>query len=61
MLCNVVRLSLLAYFTSLKGQLGGVLFDFFHDSHGSLIFSLISASFVGYLYLLALDRELSAP
>jgi exosortase/archaeosortase family protein len=61
LLCNVVRLTLLAYFTSLKGQLGEVLFDFFHDSHGSLIFSLISASFVGYLYLLALDRELSAP
>jgi exosortase/archaeosortase family protein len=58
---NVARLSLLAYFTSLKGQLGVVLFDFFHASHGSLIFSLISASFVGYLYLLALDRELGAP
>jgi exosortase/archaeosortase family protein len=58
---NVVRLSLLAYFTSLKGNVGVALFDFFHDSHGSLIFSLISASFVGYLYLVILDRELGAP
>jgi exosortase/archaeosortase family protein len=56
---NVVRLSLLAYLISLPGQIGVGLFDFFHASHGSLIFSLISASFVGYLYLVTLDRELS--
>ena len=60
LLCNVVRLSLLAYFTSLTGHLGVDLFDFFHASHGSLIFSLISASFVGYLYLVILDRELQS-
>jgi len=57
-LCNVVRLALLAYFTSWADGAGMGLFDFFHESHGSLIFSLISGSFVGYLYLLTLDREL---
>jgi exosortase/archaeosortase family protein len=57
-LCNVVRLALLAYFTSWANGAGMGLFDFFHESHGSLIFSLISGSFVGYLYLLTLDREL---
>jgi exosortase/archaeosortase family protein len=56
--CNVVRLALLAYFTSWANGAGMGLFDFFHESHGSLIFSLISGSFVGYLYLLVLDREL---
>ena len=57
-LCNVVRLALLAYFTSWPNGSGMGLFDFFHESHGSLIFSLISGSFVGYLYLLTLDKEL---
>ena len=57
-LCNVVRLALLAYFTSWPNGSGIGLFDFFHESHGSLIFSLISGSFVGYLYLLTLDSEL---
>lgn len=57
-LCNVVRLALLAYFTSWPDGSGIGLFDFFHESHGSLIFSLISGSFVGYLYLLTLDQEL---
>ena len=57
-LCNVVRLALLTYFTSWADGAGMGLFDFFHESHGSLIFSLISGSFVGCLYLLTLDREL---
>ncbi len=58
--CNIVRLSLLAYFTSWPNSSGLSLFHFFHDSAGSQIFSLISASFFGYFYLLTLDRELRA-
>lgn len=56
--CNVARLALLAYFSSWVNGQGMRLFDFFHESHGSLIFSMISASLVGYLYLKVLVREL---
>ena len=56
-LCNVVRLSILAYFTGLPGESGLQYFDFLHESYGGLIFSMISASIVGHLYLLALNQD----
>lgn len=58
--CNIVRLSLLAYFTSWPNSSGLSLFHFFHDSTGSQIFSLIAASIMCFFYLLILDRDLLA-
>jgi hypothetical protein len=35
-------------------------FHFLHDSYGSLLFSLVAVSIVGWIYLKLLDRELAA-
>ena len=37
-----------------------ILFNFFHDSYGSLIFNLISVLIVSYIYCKLLDKELSS-
>jgi cyanoexosortase A len=55
---NSIRIALLAIFTSFNSQAGKVLFDFFHEQAGSLIFSGIAVFLLGYLYLSLLDREL---
>lgn len=55
---NSLRISLLAIFTGLNSDLGKLLFDFFHEQAGSLIFSGIAIFLLGYLYILLLDREL---
>jgi len=57
---NVVRISLLAYLTSLPKKSGMPAFHFLHDSYGSLLFSLVAVSLVSWLYLKLLDRELTA-
>ena len=57
---NVVRISLLAYLTSWSNKSGMPAFYFLHDSYGSLMFSFVAVSLVGWLYLKLLDHELSA-
>jgi len=59
-LVNGVRIALLAYFTSWPNQVGMPAFHFLHDSYGSLLFSLVAVSIVGWIYLKLLDRELAA-
>ena len=60
MLVNGVRIALLAYCTSWPNQAGMPAFHFLHDSYGSLLFSLVAVSIVGWIYLKLLDRELAA-
>lgn len=55
---NSMRITLLAVFTSLNSHNGQLLFDFFHEQAGSLIFSGLSVFILGWLYLNFLDREL---
>ena len=59
-LVNGVRIALLAYCTSWPNQAGMPAFHFLHDSYGSLLFSLVAVSIVGWIYLKLLDRELAA-
>lgn len=55
---NSMRIALLALFTSFNSDFGRILFDFFHEQAGSLIFSGLSVFLLGYFYLALLDREL---
>ena len=59
-LVNGVRIALLAYCTSWPDRAGMPAFTFLHDSYGSLLFSLVAVSIVGWIYLKLLDRELAA-
>jgi cyanoexosortase A len=59
-LVNGVRIALLAYCTSWPAKAGMPAFTFLHDSYGSLLFSLVAVSIVGWIYLKLLDRELAA-
>ena len=59
-LVNGVRIALLAYCTSWPDKAGMPAFTFLHDSYGSLLFSLVAVSIVGWIYLKLLDRELAA-
>jgi exosortase/archaeosortase family protein len=55
---NVVRIALLAFFTTWPDNGGRPAFDFFHGSGGT-IFSLLAAGVAGWIYVLLLDRELA--
>ena len=56
---NVVRIALLAYFTTWPNKSGMPVFDFFHGT-GGLLFSVIAATLAGWIYITLLDREFAA-
>jgi exosortase/archaeosortase family protein len=55
---NSVRIAFLAVFTSFNSNFGSLMFNFFHEEAGSLIFSGLAVFLLGYLYLAILNREL---
>lgn len=55
---NVMRVALLATIASGGHGKGSVLFDFFHDQAGSLVFSGVATLVLGWLYLVLLERQL---
>jgi len=59
-LFNSIRIAILAWLTSLPAGSGMPAFYFLHDSYGSLLFSLLSIFTLGWLYLVLINRELSA-
>ena len=58
-LTNTIRNTLLALIITLNINIRDKMFSFFHDSYGSLIFSLISLLIISYLYFKFLDKELN--
>ena len=60
LLVNISRNTLLALIIRLDSENKDLFFIFFHDSYGSLIFSLISVLIVSYTYFKLLDNELSS-
>jgi len=56
---NMVRITLLALLVMLPDQSGKAAFDFFHESMGSLIFSLAAVWIFGWFYTLLVDREIA--
>ena len=58
-LTNLVRNTLLALIITLNINIRDKMFYFFHDSYGSLIFSLTSLSIISYVYFKLLDKELN--
>jgi len=56
---NVVRITLLALLVMLPEQSGKPVFDFFHESMGSLVFSLAAVWILGWFYTALVDRELA--
>jgi len=58
-LTNMIRNTLLALIITLNINIRDKFFYFFHDSYGSLIFSLISLLSISYLYFKLLDKELN--
>ncbi|MBO8242364.1 archaeosortase/exosortase family protein [Prochlorococcus marinus XMU1410] len=59
LLTNVIRNALLAIFINLETNNKDVLFYFFHDSYGSLIFSLFSVLILSFIYFKLLNEELN--
>jgi exosortase/archaeosortase family protein len=57
---NTLRIAILAYLTTWPNKSGMPAFDIFHDGPGALLFSLVAAAIAGWIYLILLDRELSA-
>lgn len=57
---NSLRIALLAGFDMMPGETGDRYFKFFHDSYGGLLFSMISVSISGWLYLRLIEKELAA-
>ncbi|WP_231594601.1 exosortase/archaeosortase family protein [Synechococcus sp. CBW1107] len=60
MLSNVIRIALLALIVGFQVPHQQVLFDFFHEDMGSLVFSVIAVALLARLYLLLIDRQLAA-
>ena len=58
LVCNTIRIAILAGCASVGQGKGSPLFTFFHDETGSLVFSGISVFVYGLLYLNLLEREL---
>jgi cyanoexosortase A len=58
LICNTMRISLLAYIVSAGHGKGSHMFDFFHTDGGSLVFSGVAVFFFGMLYMNLLEREL---
>lgn len=55
---NAFRIGCLALINASELADRKALFDFFHEEHGSLVFSLITASLFAWIYLGALDFQL---
>jgi cyanoexosortase A len=58
LICNTVRIALLAIFAGNGHSKGSWWFDFFHKSTGSLVFSGVAVLIFGMLYMRLLEREL---
>ena len=54
---NAFRIFLLSIFIFIDTQNGKILFDFFHESMGSIIFSGFSVYFTGNYYLKIIEKE----
>ena len=60
LLSNSFRIAILAWCTSFGSGKGSPVFKFFHEDAGSLVFSGIAVFVFGWLYLVVLEKELSA-
>ena len=58
LVCNTFRIALLAVFAGNGQGKGSWLFDFFHESTGSLVFSGVAVMIFGMVYMRLLEREL---
>jgi cyanoexosortase A len=58
LLGNAVRIALLALITTSRWPSKDWWFEFLHDANGSLLFSAISVSVFGWLYIAVLERQL---
>ena len=56
---NVIRNTSLALIITLEDTYRDKLFSFFHESYGSLIFSLISLFIISFVYFKLLNKELT--
>ena len=56
---NIFRNTLIALVVSSNKNYKDNLFYFLHDSYGSLLFSLISATIVSWIYFKLLEREMA--
>lgn len=57
---NAARIALLALLVAVPEEWGAKGFEFFHDSYGSLVFSLIAVFILGWGYTKLIDVELSS-
>lgn len=58
LICNTIRIAILAYIVSTGHSKGSSIFEFFHKDGGSLIFSGVAVMAFGMLYINLLEREL---
>jgi cyanoexosortase A len=58
LVCNTLRIALLAFVASTGRGAGDAVFEFFHKDAGSLIFSGVGVFVFGVLYMRLLEREL---
>ncbi len=56
---NVIRNTSLALIITIEDSYRDKFFNFFHDSYGSLIFSLMSLFIISFVYLKLLNKELT--
>ncbi len=57
---NAVRIAMLALLVAMPEDWGKQGFNFFHDSYGSLVFSLVAVCILGWAYTKLIDLELSS-
>jgi cyanoexosortase A len=60
LLSNSFRIAVLTLCTSFGSGKGSPVFKFFHEDAGSLVFSGIAVFVFGWLYLVVLEKELTA-
>jgi cyanoexosortase A len=58
LVCNTVRIAVLAMITTTGQGKGDSLFEFFHTETGSLVFSGVAVFVFGMIYMWLLEREL---
>ncbi|MEB3199700.1 MAG: exosortase/archaeosortase family protein [Synechococcaceae cyanobacterium] len=58
LLCNSIRIAILALCTTAGNGKTSPMFKFFHEDAGSLVFSGVAVFVFGWLYLTLLEREL---
>jgi cyanoexosortase A len=58
LVCNTIRIALLALITTTGQGKGDTWFEFFHTEMGSLIFSGVAVFLFGVIYMWLLEREL---